>query len=606
MKRRSVVILVAAVSAVVIAAAAVALVWWLAGDKDRIAKLLPSSTVGYLRISNLSEIYRTADETGLKKVLLETLERKSGTSGEEIESWDKAIGRIESAHFSFHGVTPRLRERRGSDGIEDLDALLIVEAREAESFMDWLPRSLTQRLEQAGDYKKTKLYSYNDPDLRQEGLALLFASAKGKIFVSTDRELLEGVLEALAKRRSSSLASDKRYRKATKGLKKNEVLLYASSAGVMGEIEKFLIRRDLKQFRAVTEACGLRDIKAVAYAADHAGAHARLRVVMDPESRTYDLLSQLGKVRDIPEYLPDSTIMFYAAGVRDGKEAWRKFNQYIAESLVIGGAMERREEYHEGIRKLEKRAALDTDRIASTLNEVGILFPADDASFRTGPTVLVKVKDAEEARRQMHRWEESEMGRHFTRRREPQTTYEKGGVTVRAFRDVAWAIVDKCVVLAPKAAGVDAVITASEGKSLSTMPDYKSTMAKLPANKNIVAFVRIMPLLEAMGASTDDNEMMPGLMAQLRDLALGASVTVKGGIVELTVAQSQEASLEKTCNLIKDAILAARRDAALFAAGAAALQSGGAGTPEAETRPRPRRHRGGYRSSYEPGSLSDF
>ena len=579
----TVLVIVAAVAALYFAGT---FAWGLVFPRESLAHLLPEDTVAYLRLANLQKITGALEESGLKERIIEEIKREGALPEDEIDAIEETVGKLRALHVSFHGVsmgrrrgvermgvsedalpelpdaldfpaeverpvTPRRLppRRRGRAGGRkpDVDLLVIAEGKLGDEPEDWLPPSLSRLFTEDGKADGVKVYKLKDEEMLPPGMGILVAARGGKVFISTDRSLLEDVLEAADGGRSRSLADNEDYRKVTKGAPRGDAELYVSASELIDQIKGAIPRKVVKLF-------GLRDLKSAFYVADYEGQSATLRVLVDEDWDAYKLLARPQTALKLPEYVPEETLLFLSASLGDCEKLWDDLKDYICDKLVGLDEVDSRRECLEGLTEAEDELGVDFDDLASLVSgEIGFFFEGemDEDEF----CFFSLVNDEDEAEELLRRFARRMFGGEGRSR-------EVEDVEVHVVdAEFVWAVHNGCAMISPSEERVRAAIKArANGEALARWSDYRDLRGLLPSRGVCLAFVNVGEMLRA-AIGDEMDEVPPEFRKWIEDLLLAASISADDGMIELRVVASPEISLVEYFAALMPALDQARAQA---------------------------------------------
>lgn len=540
-----------------------------AGGGRDLPRLLPAGTVAYAGFSNISRVRDAAGQAGLEDRLFRALEREGEVSLGDLDAMRGMWQDVQSVQVALHRITVL-------EGRPDVDLLAVAGVAGDKSLRRWLPPTVGNMLTEAGSADGVTLHRLSSRELDREGLGLLLARTPGRVWASTDRGLLEDVLEARREGRERSLADTGAYRKIAADRADRDVVFYASAREAMYAIEGSLSAYDRDDFRAAASLLGLDEVEAGFYSADWGGSESTVRLLMDSTSEAYRLLKGLSTRRAIVDFLPESTIWFASGGVTDGQNRWERGKDLVCQRLIRMGALDSRREFEEELRWAERNLNVKFDRVAAVTREVGVFFEGE--LNEDGLCIFGRVSDPEEAEtliRSLLRG--PEFSRAFD---EGERTYEHRGVTIHRhqgrYDEFVWALADDCLLIAPTTRLVERAITAREtGDNLRSVQGYREAARMLPDRNAGVVFVNLDSLLRSL-PERDLRETPQELRRLLEGQVVGAALTVRDRIIELSVASGARPNLEEDFRSLNRVLGLSSRDRSWRVEGPAARIEDGA------------------------------
>jgi len=491
-----------------------------------VAELLPGDTQVYLKLSNVSKLFAKLEEGAPDEG------RAGGTTrpGEvgHVHTGEDAARKIRSLHVSFHGV------RAHQDG-EHIGLLAIAELEGPTPLDELLPPSLMTQLQPGGEHAGIQVQKLDILPLRAAlGVSFSIAQTEARVILSTDRTLLEGVLDALQDGRDDSLADQKDFRAMRTGQLPGDVELYVALPVLLRSFKNAMPKDAHGQLpRALL--LDLAGIKYLSFTTGYAFAKGAVRLLMSLDSPVFRLLAQPDTDKSIPRYLPRSTVAFLTASVGNGQDTWRGATALAADVLMKTGQIPNKAAYDRKIREAEKAFNVSFDQAASLVKEAGVFL---DGEFGMGALCLcAKVRDPMKAEELMNQVIASD-GFKKARRAKNSTSYARLGATIYVSDDdLVWSVVDECLFIARRRETIEKVIAArGEVKALSDLAAYRQTNALLPGQNSWLGFVRTGQLVESA---------FPAAGEEFRDWFHSACVTAYAGVVEVQWRQSKEVDLRQ-------------------------------------------------------------
>ena len=110
------------------------------GARD-VPALLPSDTVAYLKLGNMTAVYDAMQRSGFRDAFLQMAQREGREEGQAAAAVDNIFRNLLSVHLSFHGWT---RYRR-----EYVKLLLVADVARTRDLKTWLPLPMAGMLRPA-------------------------------------------------------------------------------------------------------------------------------------------------------------------------------------------------------------------------------------------------------------------------------------------------------------------------------------------------------------------------------------------------------------------------------------------------------------------------
>ncbi len=501
------------------------------------AKLLPADSKLFLTVANVPKLIDDFEKSEAKKQV-SSMAGPAGTA--EMDKYIKMARKISSLHVSFHGVAM-------SDKGPNVGLVLIVRLTEATPLKDLLPAELMGALKREGEYAGAELHACALP---MPGASVRVASRGKYVVVSPDKQLLEGVLDALDKGRKDSLADDETYRKLTRGLKGRDGELYVALPGLLKTVQGLIPGGGGREMQAAIKALGLEHVKGLVIAGDSAGSSS-VRALMDPESPVYQLLAQPQTAKKALDYLPNSTVMFVAASIGDGKDTWQRLNNQVAETMVALGETRAKDEYVKGMQQMQQALGIDFAEAASLLTEVGVFM--DRELGLSAPCLFAVVNDAGKAEATMQKFVKSDGFKGMFRARGGKSEKHLDVMVHQSASDFVWAIVDNALFIAPKRKMIEKAITAQkQGNTLAKHASYQQMAKRLPDANTLLWYADLQGALSAAGP------MPPQAVEVLKGAAFGMSLGADDGVVRVEMAQTTKDGKEMSgINMLSGMLLPA-------------------------------------------------
>jgi len=504
------------------------------------AKLVPADSKAFLTLADVPKLVDDFEKSEAKK---QVSSMAGHAAAAEMDKYIKMARKISSLHVSFHGVAM-------SDKGPNVGLVLIARLVEAVPLKDLLPADLMGALKREGEYAGAELHVCALP---MPGASVRVATRGKYVVVSPDKQLLESVLDALDKGRKDSLADDETYRTLTRGLKGLDSELYVALPGLLKTIQG-LIPGGGRQMQAATEALRLKDVKGLVIAASNAGSSS-VRALMDPKSPLYQLLAQPQTTKKVLDYLPNSTVMFLAVSIGDGKDTWQRLSRDLAEPLVALNGTRARDGYVKGIQQMERGFGISFADAASLLTEVGVF--VDRELSRDGPCLFAVVNDAEKTKATMQKFVTSDGFKGMFRAGSGKSAEHLGVMIHQDARDFVWAIVDDALFIAPERKMIEKVITArKQGRTLAGNADYQQMAKRLPDASTLLWYADLHAALSATA-----GPMPPQAARMLKGAASGMSLGAGGGVVRVEIAQTKNGKGMSGMNLLSGMLLPALENA---------------------------------------------
>ena len=517
------------------------------------ARLLPDDTIAYLRLSNLSKVVDEVAKGNTAKQLLEILEKEAEPAAVEmVRAVLATAGRVRALHVSFHGAVEYRRQ-------VDVDLLAIADVGQATPLPDFLPHSLMRFLAKTDKVNGVQIYELTE-DLRREAeIRLYVASVDGKVLISTDRSVFEGVLSTLEREREDSLADNRLFKKLRRGQAGADVALYVSVPQLIGLIEPTLSRYERRDFRAVSKALGLRDVKYASCALDYAGRGISVKLLSDPYGQPYQLLAQPPASKAVFAYLPQGTRIAIAASVGDGKATWARLRRHISDCLLAVEGRHDEAEFRRELAEAQRKVGVNFADAAALIDELGFFLDAEgqDGGQREPPFGLfIKVKGAQMAARLMGQLVRTAF------RDQVKTQQHRGTAIHTAQRDFHWSIVGDYVFISPRPEIIKRVIDAKAAQNGLDRSERFTRLTPLLAEKNVVfAYVDTAGFLPEIERELND---LPAPVVQLlRGLSHGAVLTADDGLIEVQVAQSRPVGVVRILDTVLLSALGAAQKQAM-------------------------------------------
>jgi len=547
MKARSPYTMMAVIALALIGVAVAVYFLFSAGGWDA-AKYLPQDTILYLKCGNVSDAWKEISASGANKQLLARLEQgREESFARVVGACEKKVGRFRSLHLSFHGAVERQRPK-GVDFQGEpvyvrhvlVRVLAIADLGKPATVEEFLPPDLMRHLRPTDKIGQVQIYELDEPSRQQADTPLSVASLKGKLLVSTDRALLEDVASAIQKgTRPDSLAEDEGFRKIRRGQREGDVSLYVSVPGFLRA------RRRLPAWCGGTaeaptslETFVLRDVKYVSHTMDYSARTGTLRVLMDTHSPVYQLAAQPAKPKGMADAVPKSAVFFAVGTVGSGKKTWRTLDRLFAEYASVLGGQAARQLYTRSVTDLAQELDVDLDDAASLVEAVGYFL--DRELGGASGCVVIKVNDTRKVRRLLRRLTDSRFSD------SDRSLREYREVTVNVVNaECAWAIVGGCVLMARPPVVEAAIDARLEGRILSTHPKYRALTKILPKRSGFLLYFNAEAAAQSE-FSAQEWEALPRLVREhLRELAVGACLSARQGVVDVKWAQTKRLSPSK-------------------------------------------------------------
>jgi len=484
-----------------------------------VARLLPGDTQVYLKLSDIPALLAQL-RGGARDVLGAAATTEPGRTGPVLVGEGMAKN-VRSLHVSFQGAGAQRKRTK-------VGLIVIAELKEPTPLEQLLPPSVTAQLRPDGEHAGVQVQRLDILPLTAAlGAPLELANAGKRVILSTDRKLLEGVLDALPGGREDSLAEQADFRTIRSVQVPGDVEVYVALPVLL----RGLGNATPKDVRAqLLDLVGLRYLSVTA---DYALGAGTVRLLMKFDSPVYRLLAQADREKSIPGYLPQSTVAFVAASIADGQDAWRRVTALAADVLTKTGQVGGETEWGRKIAEAEKSLNVSFGQVASLVKEAGVFL--DGRFGADGLCVYARVRDPVKAERIMKQVIASD-GFKRARRAASSTSYARQGATVYVSdEDMVWCVVDECLFIARRRETIEHVLAARrEVKALSDLAAYRQTTALLPAQNGWLGFVRTGQLAA---------DAFPQAGNELEGWFHAVCVSAYAGVVELRWRQSKKVDL---------------------------------------------------------------
>jgi len=496
-----------------------------------VTDVLPYGTAVYLRLSNLNRVYAAMEVSGFKSALKKAIVGENPALAIEAEVWDKVLQQVQAAHVCLYDFAVFEHEA------VHLDLLVILEGQLDPDPRQWVSPLLMPLLRPAGALGETQIYEVWHEEMREEApIQILLAGLPGRFLISTDRMLLEGVLEAMAAGRTRPLSANPEFQLAVEGQTAHDVLAYVSVPHLLRSLDWSVEHGDRDELRAVESVLHLKDLVCGSWSQDFAGSVASVRVVMNPDGQLFRLLALPAAARKAPDFVPEDVLMLACANIGDGKATWQAVREYLFSTLVSLSEVNSQEGFDQQLAEAEKELGVRFEEIAAAVSgELGLAFAGPDPDRMV---LFAFARDAAEAGRILQAIENAAGPgpRHATEDYRGVKLHIVGGEN---YETLVWALVDKCAFGGPRSEVIKACVDArQDGKPLSGSAPYRQVYDNLHAQTAGTFYLNLDALASVTGMEL--GELVPPLFAEgLRGVALGASIAAQDGMVDVRIASSR-------------------------------------------------------------------
>jgi len=501
-----------------------------------VTDVLPYGATAYLRLSNLNRVYAAMEASGFKSAFKKAIIGENPALALETEVWDKVLQQVQAAHVCLYDFPVFEHDT------VDLDLLVILEGQLDPDPREWVSPLVRPLLRPAGALGDTQIYEVWHEEMREEvPIQILLAGLPGRFLISTDRMLLEGVLEAMAAGRTWPLSANPQFQLAVEGQTAHDVLAYVSVPHLLRSLDWSVEHGDREEFQAAESVLHLRDLVCASWAQDYAGSVASARVIMNPDGQLFRLLALPAAARKAPDFVPEDVLMLACADIADGKATWQAAREYLFSTLVALSEVKTREQFDQQLAEAEKELGVRFEEIASAAGgELGLAFAGPDPDRMA---LFGFARDAAEAERILQAIEtaaDADPTRHRVEDYRGVKVHVAGGDNYEIH---AWALVDRCAFVGPRSQTIKACIDArQDGKPLSGSAPYRQVCDNLHAQTAGTVYLNLDALVSATGRDLA-RLVPPPFVEGLRGVALGASMVARDGVVDVRIASNRPLDL---------------------------------------------------------------